>query len=113
SRPENGDLHETRLMPALSLRLCIRSLLALSPLLPLPAIGVEPRNQTLETVVVSADRIEAQLAAERERTPGAVTLLDAEEFRSRSVTQLADMLRYVPGVWAESYNGNDDVFYSS
>ena len=23
------------------------------------------------------------------------------------------MLRYVPGVWAESYNGNDDVFYSS
>ena len=29
------------------------------------------------------------------------------------MTQLSEMLRYVPGVYSESYNGNDDVFYSS
>src|SRR5690606_22443562 len=82
---------------------------------PCLASASEPRDadRTLETVVVTAARIEANLEVERALTPGAVTLLDSESFRERSVTQLADMLRYVPGIWAESYNGNDDVFYSS
>ena len=70
-------------------------------------------EEALETVVVTAQRVKDALEAERALTPGAVTTLDAATFNERSVTQLADMLRYVPGVWAESYNGNDDVFYSS
>ncbi len=37
----------------------------------------------------------------------------ATTFYERRVTQLSEMLRYVPGVYSESYNGNDDVFYSS
>lgn len=84
------------------------------------AVGVSPATageagaaSTLQTVVVTASHIESALAEERAATPGAVTLLDAETFHERTVTQLADALRYVPGVWAESYNGNDDVFYSS
>lgn len=73
----------------------------------------EAQLETLEPVVVSAQRLQQQLEAERSATPGAVTVLDADTFHERGVTQLADMLRYVPGVWAESYNGNDEVFYSS
>ncbi len=93
----------------------IRILAALPLLAPCLAVGSEARDagRTLEPVVVTAARIEADLAIERALTPGAVTLLDSDSFRERSVTQLAEMLRYVPGIWAESYNGNDDVFYSS
>lgn len=53
------------------------------------------------------------MEAERSVTPGAVTVVDGESLQKRNVGNLADMLRYVPGVWATSYNGNDDVFYSS
>ena len=54
-----------------------------------------------------------QIEAERSVTPGAVTVVDGESLQERNVGNLSDMLRYVPGVWATSYNGNDDVFYSS
>jgi iron complex outermembrane receptor protein len=100
-------------MPADLNRNRIRLLLSLPLLAPVFAHGGEAREDTLETVEVTATRIGTSLEAERALTPGSVTLLDADSFRERSVTQLADMLRYVPGVWAESYNGNDDVFYSS
>jgi len=66
-------------------------------------------EKRLNPAEVLADEIEA----ERSVTPGAVTTIDGETLQLRSVTQLADTLRYVPGVWAASYNGNDDVFYSS
>lgn len=70
-------------------------------------------EQTLDIVVVTAERLQEEIEAERALTPGSVTIIDATGFQQRSVTQVADMLRYVPGVWAESYNGSDDVFYSS
>ena len=54
-----------------------------------------------------------QIEAERSVTPGAVTVVDGESLQERNVGNLSDMLRYVPGVWANSYNGNDEVFYSS
>ena len=57
----------------------------------------------------SARRSRPSAPRHRARSP----LLDGESLNERSVTQLADLMRYVPGVWAESYNGNDDVFYSS
>lgn len=76
--------------------------------------GQAPAQQERpEVIVVTAERIEAALEAERSVTPGAVTNLDGAKFYERRVAQLSDMLRYVPGVFAESYNGNDDVFYSS
>ena len=91
------------------------AVVAFLPMLVLsPARASQPAaEQTLDTVVVTARRLQSQIEAERAATPGAVTILDADEFNERSVTQVADMLRYVPGVFAESYNGNDDVFYSS
>ena len=89
------------------------SLLAMS-LAHSTSFAAQPAAETvLDTVVVTAQRLQGQIEAERAATPGAVTILDTTTFNQRSVTQVADMLRYVPGVWAESYNGNDDVFYSS
>ena len=80
-----------------------------------PAHAAEPaaKTPTMDTVVVTAERLQDSLEAERAVTPGAVTNLDGDAFYERNVAQLADMLRYVPGVYSESYNGNDDVFYSS
>lgn len=60
-----------------------------------------------------AQALRTDLEAERSATPGAVTVIDGESLQTRNVGQLADMFRYVPGVWASSYSGNDDVFYSS
>jgi iron complex outermembrane recepter protein len=94
---------------------CAASALALALSLSVSSsFAAQPGTDTnLDAVVVSAARLQADIEAERAATPGAVTTLDATAFNERSVTQLADMLRYVPGVWAESYNGNDEVFYSS
>src|SRR6478752_1696472 len=70
-------------------------------------------DPTLDTVVVTSQRIREQLDAERALTPGAITTLDGRDSYQRSVTQLADLLRYVPGVWSDSVSGSDEVFYSS
>jgi iron complex outermembrane receptor protein len=92
---------------------CASSTLAFSLSLSTSYAAQPAPEPALDTIVVTAQRIQADIEAERALTPGAVTTIDAETFNERSVTQIADMLRYVPGVWAESYNGNDDVFYSS
>jgi iron complex outermembrane receptor protein len=67
----------------------------------------------MDTVIVTAEILEGQLEAERALTPGSVTTVDGEEFYQRNVTSLADALRYVPGIWAESVSGSDEIFLSS
>lgn len=68
----------------------------------------------METIVVAGTESSlASQAAEVELTPGGATLVDLDDFRQRSVSSLADVLRYVPGVWAVSDAGNDDIFFSS
>lgn len=69
----------------------------------------------LDEITVTAPREDQwnEIEKERSATPGAVTTIDGDSLQTRNVGQLADMLRYVPGVFAASYNGNDDVFYSS
>jgi iron complex outermembrane receptor protein len=42
-----------------------------------------------------------------------VTFVDGADLYERSVTNLADMLRYVPGLWADSSSGSDELFFSS
>ena len=64
-------------------------------------------------MVVTAEGIKAQLETQQALTPGNVTVLDSEELYQRNMTNLADMLRYVPGMWAESPTGQDDLFISS
>ncbi len=67
----------------------------------------------MDTVVVTAQRLAEQLETERALTPGNVTTVDGEELYQRSTTNLADVLRYVPGMWAESVSGSDEIFFSS
>ncbi|MEZ5289013.1 MAG: carboxypeptidase regulatory-like domain-containing protein [Vicinamibacterales bacterium] len=70
--------------------------------------------QTLvENVVVTAEQTKAEVEAQRALTPGAVTIIEGDELYQRHVSNLADMLRYVPGVWADSGYGNDELFFSS
>ena len=67
----------------------------------------------LETVVVTGQ--ETALAAERARVariPGGASVVDIA-LGERSVSNLADALRYVPGVWSASHAGNDGIFFSS
>ncbi len=71
----------------------------------------------LPSVVITGTRVPDQtkkeLKAEQAATPGGVTLVDAEELRQRNVTSLADMLRYVPGLWAAGGSTGDSAFLSS
>jgi iron complex outermembrane receptor protein len=68
---------------------------------------------SLDTVVVTAQKLRDSLEQEQELTPGSVTLVDGADLDERSVTNLADVLRYVPGLWAESVSGSDELFVSS
>ncbi len=63
------------------------------------------------TAPASADITEARF--EQALTPGGVTLIDIENVRQGHVAGLADMLRYVPGVWSNSSAGGEELFFSS
>ncbi len=79
-----------------------------------PANADQPAAQSsLETVLVTAEGIKQQLEIQQALTAGHVTVLDSEELFQRNMTNMADMLRYVPGTWAESAAGQDDLFISS
>lgn len=70
-------------------------------------------GDTLEEVIITAQRIKESLRAEQSRTPGAVTVIDGADLYERSITSMTDLLRYVPGVWSESGWGSDELFFSS
>jgi iron complex outermembrane receptor protein len=79
----------------------------------LPAVG-NAQDATrapsgIETIVVT-DRA---LQSEIDLTAGAITLIDGNELNERNTSSLADLLRYVPGIWAESSQGADAMFFSS
>ncbi len=70
--------------------------------------------QTLEeNVVVTAEQLKAEVEAQRALTPGGVTVVDGNELYSRHITGIADMLRYVPGMFAQTSYGSDELFFSS
>jgi iron complex outermembrane receptor protein len=76
----------------------------------------KPQITDMPTVVVTGkhvvDETRKALKVEQAVTPGGVTLVEGEGLRQRSVTSLADMLRYVPGVWAASGSTGDSSFLS-
>ncbi|MBM4183985.1 MAG: TonB-dependent receptor [Gemmatimonadetes bacterium] len=74
---------------------------------------VELEVLVIDGIDVSAAQVRAEIDAQRALTPGGVTVVEAEELVRRPVNGLADMLRYVPGVWAESSAGSDELFFSS
>ncbi len=77
------------------------------------SLSVSAEDTKLNTVVVRAQRIEQELLAEQAATPGSVTVVDGEELFQRNVSSLADMLRYVPGVWVANGATADSTFFSS
>jgi len=76
-----------------------------------PSDDADPQVTTLGKVEVRANKDAVEV--ERALTPGGVSVVDGEEFHRRTVTNMADALRYVPGVWTESGTGGDAVFITS
>lgn len=91
-------------------RLAVAVAMALIP--STAALAAEPQDfATLDKIQVRG--VKPAIEAERALTPGAVNIVDGESFKERSVDNLADSLRYVPGIWTESGTGSDAVFISS
>ena len=67
----------------------------------------------LDAVIVHGKHVKERSELQRALVPGGVSLVDGEELHRRQVGNLADMLRYVPGVWSESSAGSEEVFFSS
>lgn len=69
------------------------------------------------TVITGQDlpgeRTKEELEAEQALTPGGVTLVESEDLKGRNISNLADMLRYVPGVFAAGGSTGDSAFLSS
>lgn len=76
----------------------------------LPAFA---QTGTVETIDVQGDPLQQAMLREKELTPGAVSLLDVDDLFERGVVNMADALRYIPGVWSMSSSGSDSVFMSS
>ncbi|WP_269621479.1 TonB-dependent receptor family protein [Zhongshania sp. BJYM1] len=72
-----------------------------------------PSTNKLETIVVYGQQTKLALEAEQALTPGGVTLVDAADLYQRNVSSMADMLRYVPGLWVASGSTGDSSYFSS
>jgi iron complex outermembrane receptor protein len=85
---------------------------------PLTAPAAELSNDQLaadgiETVTVYGQQSKTALEAEQALTPGGVTLVDGSDLYQRNVSNMADMLRYVPGLWVASGSTGDSTYFSS
>ena len=90
------------------------------PAAPAPAAAASapapaPSGATAQSVTVTGERDgpKKALKAEQALTPGGVSLVEGEDLRLRNVTNLADMLRFVPGLWAAGGTTGDGAFLSS
>lgn len=93
------------LLSALCLTSCAATFAQSDDAVQLPTVTV--------TSTLPADDVLQQLEAEQALTPGGVTLVDSDTLYQRNVSNLADLLRYVPGVWAASGSTGDTTFFSS
>jgi iron complex outermembrane receptor protein len=66
-----------------------------------------------ESIDVTGDLARALVEEQRAATPGGVTVVESDDLYRRHTNGLADMLRYVPGVWAQSASGSEELFFSS
>jgi iron complex outermembrane receptor protein len=67
-----------------------------------------------EVVVVTGSEGAIEAArAELARVAGGTSLIDVAELGERSVANMADALRYVPGVWSVSPTGDDNIWFTS
>jgi hypothetical protein len=64
-----------------------------------------------ENVLVAGEIARAAVEAQRALIPGGVTVIDGDELFSR-VNNMTDMWRFVPGMFAGSGYGNEELFFS-
>lgn len=86
--------------------------LLLGLLLPAWDGAASVRDQPVERIVVRGERVLNAIEQDRALTPGGVSIVDSAELYERNVANLADTLRYVPGVWSTSSSGNDATYFS-
>jgi iron complex outermembrane receptor protein len=68
----------------------------------------------IDTIVVIGTQNDIEAArAEAALTPGGISLVDLDDYRERTVSNLADVLKYVPGIWSTSNSGSDGIYLSS
>jgi iron complex outermembrane recepter protein len=77
------------------------------------SVNAQTGSNAIENIVVRGEKLQNIIDTDKALTPGAVTVLDSTELYERSVANLADSLRYVPGVWSASTSGSDSIFFSS
>lgn len=77
-----------------------------------PAVDLDRIQITAEQFSPAGSNRQDDMA-ELRLTPGGVSLVDMDTVREGHVASLADMLRYVPGVWANSSAGGEELFLSS
>jgi iron complex outermembrane recepter protein len=92
---------------------CLIALYALSAVASPALQAGHAHNPELETVEIHGQQLHLDLQREQSLTPGGVTLLDSDQLFQRNVPNLAEMLRYVPGLWTDSASGGSNVFISS
>ena len=98
----------------LSRRTRLALCLSLTSGLGLPVAAIADHGDSrVETVLVEGKHSQLALEHEQALTPGGVTLVDSTEMYERSVSNLSEMLRFVPGIWAQSSSGGDAMFFSS
>lgn len=83
------------------------------PFTALAATNNTAQPDNIETLLVLGEQTKLELIKEQALTPGSVTLIDGADLYQRNVTNLADMLRYVPGVWTAGGATGDSTFFSS
>lgn len=67
-----------------------------------------PTDAVLSPIEVSGHSLGATLRQRQAVTPGAVAVINGNDFHRRAVDNLAGALRYVPGVLMQSNDGADD-----
>lgn len=82
-----------------------------------PSLAQQPPDSqsatvTLKPIEVTAAPADVGIREQQRLTPGAVHIVDSDTFYQRSVSNLSDALRYVPGVMANSNTGGDDQVLS-
>lgn len=65
----------------------------------------------IEEVSIRAPYLSSEISPDS--VPGAISVIDMEQLKQSNIGSLADVLRLTPGVWAASYAGNENVFFSS
>ncbi|MFT6577789.1 MAG: iron complex outermembrane receptor protein [Zhongshania sp.] len=82
-------------------------------LLALPCSTFAEHAKQVEEMLVRGSELKTDLQVEQALTPGGVSILDSASLMERNTGNLADALRYIPGVWSTSTSGSDSIFMSS